>query len=297
MGCFLVQGTSISCFPNATVIKTGALRPMSTTIDNNRQKIMLPIDLSADDFFSAFHSEDGKDGITVLRNNVLGKSRGQTTMRVCEISELSDSERPDIIEAFESWSSYGRRVRHQWRIDEIISDLKRANSRTSDPLNDDLRRTYIAISNSEVNGKKRINIEGFVIAKEFDYTTWIACWEIKPDNRGEEHESYKVAKTANYTKTHARRFIGVGRQLLCYAVYRELKTSIEMGFDLDTVTELRAEGLMVSVAYEKMDLVDYIRGHITKTLKILRKTSEPNRISRSLYLLPQATLKAIKSAA
>ena len=256
---------------------TTTLRPIATAIAGKGDTIMLPMGASADDFFSSFYDKDGIDGFPVLRNNVPGKEKGQVVLRVCEISELSDSERPDIIEALMSWFGYGPRVIHQWRVDEIISDLIRAESLKGVPLNDDGRRTYIAISDPDVNGKYKIDIEGFVIVKEFDNDTWVACWEIKPDNRDEEHKPYGMPKTAEYAKSHERRFIGVGRQLLCYAVHRELKTRKEIGFDLTAEDELKAEGLRGNFIYEENDLADYIRRHIIKTHEILRAASVPDR--------------------
>lgn len=254
--------------PEASAMRH-ALRPMSAAASSAKDTVLA---VDADVFFKSMCNRGGKDGIPVLRNNVSRKNQGQVTMRVCEISELSDEERPGVIEALDHWSDYAQRVTHQWRVDEIIADLKRAESGKEVPLNGDLRRTYIAISSPEVNGKEKVDVEGFVIVKEFDGDTWVACWEIKPDNRDEEP-----------------RFIGIGRQLLCYAVHRELGTRYEIGFDLDTEDELRAEGLRPNIIYEDTYLVDYVRRRIRKTLKILEDAPDTDIHAKALLILLRAT--------
>jgi len=188
------------------------------------------------------------DQIAVFRNNVPGKKSGQVTMRVCEISELKDEERESIIQSFRQWLNTTVFVNRN-AIKDIMKEIKNNTKYFAK------RRMYVAISYDK---KGHAIAEGLVEVMDAYGVVYVSCWEIHPHNRSNCFLN--------------PRFVGVGRQLLCYAVYRELN-NIQNGLCFYIVADdkLEKEGLESYTLYERSALIEYINRRYDKTTTMLEE--------------------------
>ena len=78
------------------------------------------------------------------------------------------------------------------------------------------------------------------------------------------------------------RFIGVGRQLLWYAIYREIKPAAAKGlrFELGAASQLQNEGIVPYRDYGRSILFKLLHTRISKTLGILGDAPETDRLAK-----------------
>ena len=257
-----------------------ALRPMSAHMDQPASKI------EADIFFGAAINEPDKDGVAVLRNDVPGKEKGQVALRVCEISDLNDTEIQEVVDALNVWLDEYRfpEISHGELVSRIISNL---NTRLNPgvKLFDKSRRIFIAISKPEVNGLDRVDVEGIVEVEDGNEYNTVCYWEIKPPNR---HNANVIPAKFGFApfelEDEELRFIGVGRQLLWYAIYREIKPAHSKGlrFELGAASQLQNEGIEPYHDYSRITLFGLLRTRIIKTLGILGDASESDATAKRI---------------
>lgn len=216
------------------------------------------------------------------------KNQSQVSMRVCEISELRDEEEIcKVKEAFYRWYDgavkTGLEVKHPDALDWFDWILKMSRSEREEYFKKRDDRVYLIISDPEVNGHGGIEAEGFVIVEEGKYNELklpiVACWEIRPSNRA-------ISKSENKAK-----FIGAGRQVLFYAIYRELerlKKSKCQGivFRLqEALPELKREGFEPEILYEEAYLYNYILKSTKNTLGYLKEFAETKKDKSAIRIL------------
>jgi len=228
-----------------------------------------------------------RDSIFVKRNNVSGKKPGQVKIRVCEISELTEDERGNAANALEQWFKFSdyRYVLHS----EFVSDLIRV---LRDDVEGGLRsfgmpvtRVYLAISVPDINNESEVDIEGYVAVSDnmtyFDYetTSVIVNWEIKPRNRS---KAIGILEKP-LPPSKAARFVGVGHQLLCAAIVRELRMGYRgFVFDINADDELKDKGIecvplsspvLPDHVYSPHRLMSYVNNQHQVTGEILRNAA------------------------
>ncbi len=195
--------------------------------------------------------------IVVTRNNVPGKKPGPVLMDVCEFFDIENPMRLlDVMIALKRFADHSQCV-HPNGVRLFLGDQMKERKRGA--FADPVVRMYLALSDNALSGGYATNVEGILvmIGKGQDVTA--SVWEIAPDNRMSSQES---------------KFTGVGRQLLFYAVNRELKRgkkSIE--FAMAANAELRKEGLD-NKRIDVEGLRVYIRVQSDRTIKRLEALAQ-----------------------
>jgi len=123
-------------------------------------------------------------------------------------------------------------------------------------------RIYLAIDESGLSGKD-IEVEGFV-------EVWVP-----PSFSGEKYDSEISAMEINRSKEGREKFTGLGRQLLRYAMRKELDSGAKrIKFGLGGLSRklLEREGIEVSKTYGPKDIEGFILNGARKTLDILNSS-------------------------
>lgn len=208
--------------------------------------------------------------IPVHRKNVVDEKRGdklpegQVRMRICEIRSLSSKECGYIADALGQWDK--KRRNHEPEIKEIIAILRMDDEKKQSFLNPEEGESleiYLVISDSDVNGKGKIDIEGFVMAS-FDRGLFIKdkaifhinCIEISPDNL-----------------EPSARFKGVGEHLLLYTLLKGIKTCPdEIWFDIRSDV-LDKKGLPDAdkKTFSILEAKNYILDRLNRVLDYIKK--------------------------
>ncbi|MBL7085286.1 MAG: YdcF family protein, partial [Candidatus Omnitrophica bacterium] len=197
-----------------------------------------------------------------LGNNIVvyEADKGQVLLRVVEISELTENERKAVCRSFERWlKCHDPCVHHRSFVEQIKSDLGKKDYRKHYVH----RRLYLAVSETQAGGGAILDVEGLVeVYDERPFCQsgkWITDWEIHPHNRNKE---------SNYV------FHGVGRQLLWYAVYKELmRDNKGLGFGVNAEEELDKEGVEAGIVYRPEILMKLVCERTRKNLVILKQAA------------------------
>jgi len=250
----------------------------------------------ADNFPDNIYASDFlKDRIIVYRNfEGPGIGRQQITLKVKEISELTDQERLAVIQSLSDWTDCELQAKHDLLINKVVSYLRGEIVELQRAFYPGKSRIYVTLSDANANGKNRIDVEGFIATTDDTYGADIVCWEIKPDNRKPAERSeadilrmeLKLILQGPAKPAREPRFIGVGHQLLFYVLHREsMRYRGPIGFNIISRHELAADGLDIEKRYFPDELLVPMQERSERTLNLLKDAaSSPNGDSAKAIL-------------
>lgn len=226
--------------------------------------------------------EAADDRISVLRNNVPGKAAGQVTLTVREASTLEGELLDDIISSLKEWNRINAKGVHHDALEYYIFDLEaiKYGGGPSYIYPGSSFRLYVAISDPETNGKGRHEAEALVEAVRSNYVDF-QLWEQRPENRDFEGEAKDLHILTSDIPENAkdRRFKGVARQLLAYAIGREYaETDKAMRFQLEARAALEAEGLAPNRPHTREDIARYLLERKDRNAKIQTPGSDARKM-------------------
>jgi len=233
-------------------------------------------------------AHDGK-GVIVHRKDSPGKKGHQVVLPVYEISwikeNFSEEKLQAVIDALNRWTDPVHDIvfsemldilllKDDTPLEEIEGGLVLLGKIESELGNDPPYRFYLAISEPEENGVEKIEVEGFVEVLdnrygEIDHDCEVKTLEVK--GAGERKEE----------------FIGLGRQLLRYAIKKELQLGAErVKFGLSGLANklFAREGLDVRRIYGPRELEKILLIGAQRTIKLL-ESPEGRNILDELSLL------------
>lgn len=204
-----------------------------------------------------YDSELLRDKIVAKRNWARGLKPSQVLMRVCEVSEIVDRGEADAIAvSLCQWFKYRNpEIAHHEFVKELYRNIRLGYyGKRWHEVSIPGKRIYFAISAPDINGFRHPQVEAIVEVMDHSDGTWVTCWEKHPGNR----------------KGKYSRFIGVGRQLLFFAINKELSKGVDgLIFDLAAEKELAADGLFADVFTHREDLKEIVRLRGEKTLDVI----------------------------
>lgn len=235
----------------------------------------------ADNFPHNIYASDFlKDRIIAYRNfEGSGIRKQQITLKVCEISELTDQERLAVIQSLSNWTDCELQAKHARLIKNIVSYLSGQIVQPGRTFYPGKSRVYVALSDTDTNGKNRIDVEGFITTNDDADGANIECWEVKPDNRKPAGESeanilrmeLQLILQSPTKPVREPRFIGVGRQLLFHVLHRESMSHKGcIGFNIVSRHELAADGLDIEKRYFPDELLVPMLERSERTLNLLK---------------------------
>ena len=224
-----------------------------------------------------------KDKIIVKRNNVPGKSKGQVTLKVKEVREVTQKEAAQLTRSIDRWREAGLyEIVHTGVIGRLEAYFNVLSMGEPYEL-DETVRIYLALSEADANEVGELEIEGFVEVSTSKVTgeRKATLWEIHPLNRSLDKEKWSETRFTTSRGRQApiddkRRFEGVGRQLLCYAVNRERKTMgrvFTFSFASYVGHMLEKEGMASQAHYDRPGIDNYIEMRSNTTLRTLEDSA------------------------
>lgn len=178
-------------------------------------------------FYSFYGSEKHEIKVTC---NIPGK-QGQVLMKVCEISELNDGERAQVLASLKSI---------QYKIEpalagDIIQGLSPDRLKREEYLTNRKERVYLTLSDGKLNGMGRLEIEAYIVVRHetsgSEAIAEVICLEEDPTHRDNLNQAIKLFPDEPNLPAllHALsdslgpdEFTGLVDQFRCYVVLREL---------------------------------------------------------------------------
>lgn len=243
------------------------------------------------------HERSGK-GVIVYRKDTQEEKGAQVVLPVYEISwiidNFSEEQQQAVIDALKRWKPVHVTVWQEILGILLLKDMSSEELYETDNthgfaylsrLTSELGqgppyRFYLAISESEINGIKKIEVEGFVEVLKYPFVTTIDDSEVK---------TLEIRRTAEGKEE----FTGLGRQLLRYALRKELELGVKrIKFGLSGLTYklLEKEGLDVRRMYGRKELENFILNGARKTMDLL-KNSESREILEAINRMPRYYLR------
>ncbi|MEI8176766.1 MAG: hypothetical protein WCG78_07880, partial [Candidatus Omnitrophota bacterium] len=156
-------------------------------------------------------------------------SRKWTTVQVREITDIPEHERLGVAQAFERWFTHTYDhpdVEHDDEVREYIEFLRGGVDAVSSRLiRRKIHRVYIAYDRYVRSGETCIDVEGFVQVRDDSAGTegaparLIDIWEISPENRDIDHDTWKGRGEIKENCRH----IYVGSNLFTHVLNKQLK--------------------------------------------------------------------------
>ena len=268
--------------PQTHASSRGTLRAASLFQDKDRVEQLLRY-MYGDD------AHDGK-GVIAYRKDTPGKEGHQVVLPVYEISwikeNFSEEKLQAVIDALNRWTDPVHDIvfsemldilllKEGTDINEIKLGLALLGKIESELKNNPPYRFYLAISEFEEGGVEKIEVEGFIEVLDNylvgkDYDCEINTLEVKV--AGERKEE----------------FIGLGRQLLRYAIEKELQLGAKrVKFGLSGLTNklLAREGLDVRRIYGRKELENIVLSGAQKTIELLSESPNGSEILEKISRL------------